>query len=81
MLDNLKDFVNGEVVSWFKAPVHPAPGKGSTFFAVRFELQQGVVDAVEEYFVVDVFALGQERLKYFLLTAGRGLLRCFLLFL
>jgi hypothetical protein len=44
--------------------VESGPGHWGAFFAVGTELLQGVVDAVEEDFVVDVLALRQKILIY-----------------
>ena len=60
MLGYFKHFFESEVLNRFEFAALSAPLHGRAVLAVRAELLQAVVYAVEENFVVDVHALRQE---------------------
>jgi hypothetical protein len=60
VLDDLEDFIDTEVVGRLQTAVLAGPGQGFTILTIWLELQQRVVDAVEQYLVVNVLALGEE---------------------
>jgi hypothetical protein len=62
VLYNFKDFIYREVVSRLQSSVLTAPRQRCSLLAIRLELEQAVIDAVEQHFVVDVFALRKQNL-------------------
>lgn len=79
MLDDLEDFIDTEVVGRLQTAVLAGPGQGFTILTIWLELQQRVVDAVEQYLVVNVLALGEENPQHLRLAAwGVDLLSGFL---
>ena len=60
MFNDFKHLLNGEVLNWLQSSVLSAPRQRRSILAIGLELEKGIVNAIEEHLVVDVFALGQE---------------------
>lgn len=78
MLYNFKDLINREVVSRLQSSVLAAPRQRCSLLTIGFELEQAVVDAVKEHFVVDVLTLRKQNLEHLSLTVDP---RCLLFLL
>jgi len=77
VLHNFEDFIDREVISRLQSSVFAAPRQRCSLLTVGLELEQTVVDAVKEHFVVYVLALRKQNLKHVCLTVNL----CRLLFL
>ena len=60
VLGYLEHLLQSEILRWLKFSAQPTPCHWCSLFAVRPELLEAVVDAVEEHLVVNVLALGQK---------------------
>jgi hypothetical protein len=79
VLNDLEDLIDAEVVGRLQTAVLAGPGQGFAILTIWLELQQRVVDAVEQYLVVDVLALREEDPQHLRLAAwGVDLLSGFL---
>ena len=81
MLYDLKYLVQVKVVRRFQAAALSAPRQGLTLLAKGLKLEEGVVDAIEEYLVVYVLALRVEVLRHlsFEFLRAYAPIRCLLL--
>lgn len=64
VLNNFENFIDRKVFRRLESPVLPGPHHRRSLLAERFELQQRVVNAVEQYLVMDVLTLRQERAEH-----------------
>jgi len=60
MFDYFEHFFYREVLDWLQPSILSTPWQWRSILAIGFKLQQAVVDAIEEDFVVYMLALCQE---------------------
>jgi len=74
MFDDLKDLIDTEVVGWLEASILALPRQRLAFLTIRLKLQQGVIYAVEEDLIVNMFTLSDQDAVHFMLRARAALL-------
>lgn len=70
MFHNLEDLIHTEVVCGLKAAVLAGPRQRLAILAIWLKLQEGVINAVKEDFVVYVLALSDQHAQHLRLAAG-----------